>query len=553
MIIELGIMAAVVLVSFFTSAPLLDDRAHIIQIGAAVQFKLLDILRHRLKQQRDEEEAKAEAEEVAQAAERFKNVGSELNEWEEKHGSSSSPRTPGSEGYSQFKARDSVDFPDNNRSSVQLPSLGFDETRAGKTSSTASLLMRNDRNSTYNAVPAVSPSVGNTPTTMNFSNLGLEEMLSPEIGRGSPQAAASDPELESKSKLLEEVKRARESVHSSLEKIRAGTPTPTIQENPSPTTSYLPINNRPTSALASSADMRSRRGSTTSSRMLDAPDQPRATTQTEWDSYVQSRNVITPPVVNSPGLSTSGAMMNRGSSHNSHYALVSDGSARASSSDRRERTTSMMDLSGPDEWGPRETLSNAPQHTSMGRRAMSFHESPIVSVPTGARPQHRESGSYAPSGPGQYRSVEPASSPMRSRHSSGPRAMTYEELSDRHRKRLSALQEPVTAKIKEPLEVATARAEWEKQKRLERAEMQKREAERLVMMQEREKRGPVVEKKEVLKSTDEWRRSIATGLDKMATSGPAPSGPAYPAPSAQGRPPAGGKRTSHRTSTHFAN
>jgi hypothetical protein len=131
--------------------------------------------------------------------------------------------------------------------------------------------------------------------------------------------------------------------------------------------------------------------------------------------------------------------------------------------------------------------------------------------------------------------------------------MTYEELSDRHRKRLSALQEPVTAKIKEPLEVATARAEWEKQKRLERAEMQKREAERLAIMQEREKRGPVVEKKEVLKSTDEWRRSIATGLDKMAAPGPALSGPAYPAPSAQGRPAAGGKRMSHRTSTHFAN
>jgi hypothetical protein len=343
-------------------------------------------------------------------------------------------------------------------------------------------------------------------------------MLSPEIGQSNQ---TSDPELESKLKLLEEVKRARESVHSSLEKIRAGTPTPTLGADNSPTTSTFPM--RPTSALASSIDLRSRRGSTSSSRVLDA-NLPRATTASEWDHYVQSRNVITPPVILSPGLSTSGAMQ-RGSSHNSQYAVVSDSVARAV--DRRERTTSMMDLAAPDQWGSRETLDNAPQHTSMGRRAMSFHEQQP------ARPHQRDS----------YRPGEPASSEVRTRHSSGPRAMTYEELSDRHRKRLSALQEPVTAKIREPLEIANAKAEWERQKRLEKAEMQRREAERQASIQAREKRGPAVEKTEVLKSTDEWRRSIAGGLDKMA-------GPAYPA-AAERRPPA--KKMSHRASTHFAN
>jgi hypothetical protein len=481
-------------------------------------------LRHRLKQQRDEEEAKVEAEEVAQAAERFKNVGADLNEWEEKHGDGASPKTPGTGGYGT--SLEPFEYQDN-RSSVQLPSLGFEEgRRAHKTSSTASLLMRHER---YESLPLQSPTADNSPTTLKFPGLGLEEMLSPDHAK--PQSA-DDAELESKLKLLEEVKRARESLHSSLERIRAGTPTPSVNQGlPSPTTSVTPGIGRPTSAMATSVEMRSRRGSATSSRLLD--DQPRVATQSEWDQYVQSRNVITPPVNHSPGLQTSGAM-GRGASQNSQYAVVSDGVARAV--DRRERTTFMMELSGNEEWGTRETLAAAPASVGMGRRALSYHETPAAHLSYEGRPQYGESGSYA-SGHADY--------PTRSRQSSGPRSMTQEELAERHRKRLSALQEPVTAKIREPLEVASARAEWGKQKRIERAEMQKREADRLAQVQERERKGPSVDKKEVLKSTDEWRRSIASGLDRVA--GPTvPVNAARPAPGSD-------RRMSHRASAYLAN
>jgi hypothetical protein len=419
----------------------------------------------------------------------------------------------------------SFDYQETNRSSIQLPALGFEEgRRAGKTSSTASLLMRHER---YDSLPLHSPTADNTPTTLNFPGLGLEEMLSPDARITPAAAATGDAGLESKLKLLEEVKRARESVHSSLERIRAGTPTPSVnQALPSPTTSVTPGLARP----VSSVDMRSRRGSATSSRMLD---DPRLATQSEWDDYVQSRKVITPPVNNSPSLNT--PAMIRGASQNSHYAVVSDSVARAVN--RRERTTSMMDLSVPEqgEWGPREMLETTPASVGMGRRALSYHEAP-ANVSYEGRPQYRESNSYASMrDSGEYAS--------RSRQSSGPRTMTNEELAERHRKRLSALQQPVTAKIREPLEIANARAEWERQKKIERIQMQKREAERLAQLAEREKKGPAVDKKEVLKSTDEWRRSIASGLDRAAR----PS-----APAAVARP-SGGDRRSHRASTHLAN
>lgn len=420
----------------------------------------------------------------------------------------------------------SFDDQDNNRSSIQLPSLGFEEgRRTGKTSSTASLLMRHER---YDSLPLHSPTADNTPTTLNFPGLGLEEMLSPDA-RSTP-VTTGDAELESKLKLLEEVKRARESVHSSLERIRAGTPTPSVNQGlPGPTSSVTPGLAGP----VSSVDMRSRRGSATSSRMLD---DPRVATQSEWDQYVQSRNVITPPVNNSPGLNI--PAINRGTSQASQYAVVSDSVARAVNN-RRERTTSMMDLSVPEggEWGAREMLDTAPASVSMGRRALSYHESP-ANVSYEGRPQYRESNSYASiRDSGEYAS--------RSRQSSGPRTMTNEELAQRHRKRISALQEPVTAKIREPLEIAHAKAEWERQKRIERAQMQKREADRLAQLAEREKKGPLVDKKEVLKSTDDWRRSIASGLDLAATSGLGRQG-------AGGGGGGGGEKRSKRASTHLA-
>ena len=362
-------------------------------------------------------------------------------------------------------------------------------------------------------------------------------MLSPDA-QASPRDAG-DAELESKLKLLEEVKRARESVHSSLERIRAGTPDPSVNRGlPSPTSSVTPAINRPTSAMATSVDMRSRQGSTTSSRMLD---DPRLTTQSEWDHYVQSRNVITPPVNNSPSLTT--PAMNRGTSQASHYAIVSDSVARAVN--RRERTTSMMDLSVPEggDWGPREFINTTtPASVGMGRRALSYHETP-ANLSIEVRPQYRESTSYASN---RDSGAEYGS---RSRQSSGPRSMTNEELAERHRKRLSALQEPVTAKIREPLEVANARAEWERQKRIERAEMGKREAERIAQLNDKERRGLGVDKKEVLKSTDEWRKSIASGLDRVA-------GPSYPSNSSgpgQRSGGGGGDKRSKRASTHFAN
>lgn len=502
------------------------------------------MLTKRVKQQREEEEARVEAEEVARAAEHFKNVGSDLNEWEEKYGNGGA-RSPSSGGDGHRQSGYDLD---NDRASVLLPALPFSERdqRPGRTSSTASLLQRHDRYEPLSLNSHSPTSVNQTPTTLNFT--GGEELLAFDAGPRATAGLPVDAELESKLKLLEEVKRARESVHSSLEKIRAGTPTTISQGLPSPTPSATLAHARTPSSVGMSDGMRSRRGSTSSSRMLDTIDKPRVASQAEWDEYVRSRHVASPPPTQTAGLPTSAAMVDRGTSRHSQYALVSDSVAKAL--DRRERTISMMEPQVAEDWGPRETLDNAPAHVSMGRRAMSFHDMPLASPVSALLPRDRSSYST-----GQRQIVGSAagnhhgSSSIQHSRSAQGRTMTYEELSERHRQRLSALQEPVTARIREPIDIASAKADWEKQKRTEREVMKRREAEKMNQAHARERRGPNVDKKEILKSTDEWRRSVHGGLDGFAV-------PQLPAHARTTQPGGSGTKRpslSQRPSSYFAN
>lgn len=516
------------------------------------------MLTKRIKHHREEEEARVEAEEVAKAAEHFKNVGSELNEWEEKHGRGSGNKSPNS-GFDSGHGGQTASLHENDL----LPALGFTERdRPGRTSSTASLLHRQER---YEPLSVHSPTtIGESPTTLNFT--GHEEMLSAEHGISPSSRMPVDSELESKIKLLEEVKRARESVHSTLEKIRAGTPTPSLSQGlPSPTPSGAFNQARPTSSIYLADGSRSRRGSTTSSRMLDTVDKSQVTSQSDWDAYVRDRTVIAPPPAQSPVQPASAPMVDRSSNRGSQYAVVSDSVAKALDrrsrttsmmdvQDRRDRTTSMMDLQPTDDWGPREMLEASPAHTSMGRRALSFHEMSNAAPQLTPRAQDRTSVSM-----GQRYVTGSAAGPRGPHHSASmsqsrstpQRTMTYEELAERHRRRISALQEPVTARIKEPMDVASAKANWEAQKRHEREEMRRREAEKLAQARDRERKGPAPDKREVLRSTDDWRRSIHGGLDGFAV-------PQLPAPAAAARPDISGqgkKRASYvqRPGSHYAN
>ncbi|KAK8858594.1 hypothetical protein IAR55_002823 [Kwoniella newhampshirensis] len=510
MMIELCILAAVVV------------------IGTAIQFRVLNILQKRLKQMQEEEEARIDAIEVEKAAERFKNVGAELNEWEEKHGKD--PSVSGSGPSSDLYGSGKGSTLRADRSSVILPQLGFADERApireGRLSSTLSLLRNTDSRGTYEGLGMNSPTLANTldtPTSTVF--LGIEEVKPIERAPGPSSPIENDPEIESKLRLLEEVKKAREEVRGSLDRLRGTTPTPSVRsETGQPQSSIAGRPVTPGGLSLSDIRFNTRRLSTTSSRILDYPEKDRQeytssdkeAKGSEWEEYVHERKVITPPAL--AGHSPTSMHIpadSRAGGRDSQYTAIPENVARAM--DRREKVTSMLEPRVSD-FGPREE-----------RRSTGTY--PITTSGLNMTPRDRVRSDERPSTyhdffgqPLSTQTTQQLGGPIIKGNASNPdpksvtggrtsdgrplpqRAMTYEELADRHRKRLSKLQDPITSKMNEEIELTEAKARWERQQRAEKEEMRRREREKEARLLAGGEKGKG--KEEILMSTEEWRRSV---------------------------------------------
>lgn len=440
------------------------------------------MLQIKMKQIRDLEVAQQEAEGEAKAAERLKDAKAELTEWEAKYGN-------GSVGQSTSGA-------------TAVPHLGFSD---GRPSSSASLL---------------GPAKGRAET-LALDDRPMREHLPPmELGGRSlsPEAPSTDihgvagsdptdPELEAKMKLLADVQRVRRSVRGSLDQLRAGTPTTTLEPH-------------------------SRQVSVSSARLLDTPvasSTPSPTTavasKSEWEAYLQERKLVTPPSGITPPIPTTPMQGRR----RSEYVVVSEGVAGALN--KRQRTMSAFELgdsSATTEWGASgQKAGTMPLSTAAAplneRVVASDGDSPIQAHFPPQRP------SLTP--PVIIGHAKPPSGP---KPAPPHRTLTYDELDARHRRTLSKLQDPITSKMKEEVDVAEARDKWAKMTRRERDEMKRRERDRVEREAERERYGggeetshreavlPHVPRVSATRKTEEWRRSISTGLDTPAPPLPRP-------------------------------
>lgn len=486
------------------------------------------MLQKRLKQLRDEEEARIEEEQISKAAERFKNVGAELVEWEKKHGGNpisesglDGTEKSGSAGEASFPSEPYAISFKGNRSSVLLPQLEFKASQEpeilNKRASSSLSLLGHDtspqmRRSSSLSLPRIASNLGegienlNSYTPTNSMFLGIEELKpeEPFIGVGRDSS-----DLESKLKLLEEIKKARESVQGSLELLRSRTPSGT-QSVAGPSRAVIPAE----------LEERQRRHSSVSTKLLDEakaqsvsgtsyrpPFQSHMTEtppqHSEWDTYVAERKIISPV----PSPSPNSAFLSVDPQCTTIPVSVVKGIGN-----RRERTTSMLETKVSD-FGPAQEEQK--HGTFPGRSSVAYYVPDIERKESVAHHDYLESGipsrplaanrprmSY--SGPTRVVSasnLHPASAaPYRS---SAAKIMSIEELAERHRQRLSKMQQPVTSKLKESEQIEEARKEWEKQRVREKDEMRRREIER-----GRENEDGQGKTREVVRRTDQWRRSI---------------------------------------------
>ncbi|TYJ58860.1 hypothetical protein B9479_000292 [Cryptococcus floricola] len=577
MMIELGIIGAFVIV------------------GAAIQFRVLNILSKKLKHIQEEEEAKIEAAEVARAAERFKNVGVELEEWEGKYGVNGTGGEVVEDREKQYAAYEAgyrerqASAQAADRSSVLLPQLGLDDsldsrpseetsfTHTRQASSTLSLLNHDslsrprpssslsllrqpsapgakDKKGVYESVNPDTP----TPTGSMFGNLGMEELkldldTSPRSDpsyRPAP-GMSTDDDLEEKIRLLDDIKKARESLRGSLDMLRSGTPgSSSLGENDrerrySSASGKLLDNprGRTTSVGSMPLSGRSTPLEPVMTRPLNDVVRPaKEAPKSEWDAYLASRQIVTPtptsphssshsPYPAQPTSATSSYFPSRERPRESEYIDMPVSVARGIE-ERRKKTKSMLDQRVSD-FGPREGGAGGatyPQEQRHGRSEGHGRESYYG---------HGQHGSFSserllqqrPGSSASYYQPQPSSHPPPPDQGHGPRperrsrTMSYDQLASRHRNRLSQLQMPVTHKLREGDEheekkrIEEEKKKWEIRQKEERVRAERAGRAREEGRESRAGRGEGRRKEEM----EDWRRSVV--LDAAAPAlGPGPGG-----------------------------
>ncbi|KAG8755459.1 hypothetical protein FRC12_010880, partial [Ceratobasidium sp. 428] len=458
--IELGLIAAVALT------------------GGAVQFRLLGVLKTRLREINEEQRKREEDAEIA-AAERLGTFDDQLEDWEKRHG--------------------------NRVSSIGKDASGSDAptptalTYDGRPSSQFSLL---------NGFKDVAPATPTVPTRGDYYAVPLQSpkaavvMPDPATGgiSGRPQSIGALPTLDlgtddlaggaggvrrDSSARMEDAVKANEDTVAQRRRQELMAEIEAIKKN----IAHLKAEGVSNSSGSRSASTIPReteppRSRTVSFDALRTPVHVHAPPETEWDQYLRERKLFTPPSgVTAP--IPSGTINGRPMS-------VPLPEAVAEAIEMRKRRESMLEMGKLDD----EIVAPAPrQHT----HSRSLSNPMQLDVSTGSSSDGQQRGRERPTHTRHQSQGPPAILPPRKSASPGPgaelrmaappRVKTWEELQERHREKMRALQEPLRRAEAELAELENAKSRWERSQQVERQVMARREAERKAAYERKQAEG----------------------------------------------------------------
>ena len=465
--IELGLIAAVAL------------------MGAAVQFRVPVMLRVRLEQIAEEHKRRDEELE-ARAAERFPSIQHEQEEWENKHGhhrtSSSAPLI-----------QDGSTPPTPSQHSRPLSSV-FSLGGRGIT-------------------PVAEYFTGTTgPTTADRAsqNAGLLPAMDlggnvkdklPEKMISKIALVDEHPEIKQKRELLGEIREIRRSIDA-LSTVSYGTKGTRLSLGDIDATATREA------ALAASATMSSTVGGSGRERVksMIAMPTPRPASSLampsgarpsstpldpkesyDWDTYVRERQLFVPPVGISAPIPTSTVpeALQRSLSNR-----IPQSEAVSAALEDRKRRESLFSLTTSTRLA--DTKENAESsHTSRLSHdldsSVNAEGHTTRPAPAHTNTSHALHNAHVPItvlAPRKDTATTSVASPA-------PRVLTYEELTERHKSRMRALQKPLSKAAEEEATLAEARERWERSKAVEKEAMAKRHAEKAAevdaKLKEREK------------------------------------------------------------------
>lgn len=564
--IELGLIAAVA------------------SAGAAVQLRLFEVLRVRLREL-TEEHRRRDAELEAQATERFKDVEAAREEWEKKHG----------------HARE--DSADDGKSGGAAGSL-----------SAAPLLLASDGAQTPSEGPGT-PATGGRPVSslFNLAGTGTRAPLQPldrqpqspgalpalDLGNTVKDELPQDlidrstmiddhPEIRERQQLVDEIRQIRRSLDTlgshprttrtgrhSFGDLERTTAVEAVAKTGSPSAGRRsdPLGGRdrvqsmillPTARPASTA-FAPGPGATTSPTPSSTRPPSAPLADDDWDTYVRERKLFQPPSGVSPPIQTSDvpdALLANAGINRQRSSRSPPSEAVLSALAQRQRRETLFDppsLRTHHEPGDKSsgtgtsTGSGKGAAVSGGPQSWTSHEAPAVpavaargpsppgrrpsvdlvrapSLSTGAALHTQPHASITVLPPARAAPQQPHTQPQPPSQPA-ERVLTFEEYSERHKARMRALQEPLTRQENKEATLADARARWEHSKTVESRVMARKQAEEAVQADARLRAEREAEKGERRRSRQDSKGTGVKGPGgpERALSLGGPGSPSSPA------------------------
>ena len=482
-------------------------------MGMAVQARILVVLQARLREITAEQEKK-NAEIEAKAAERFANVGGEIEDWEKEHGRLLGTMDP-SRKLQDLEASPTLG-PESERPSSQLSFMGI--RKQGQSSGTFAPAYRAPHEE-KNDTPLLSFDFGKSieesiPT--EFVAKDVSTSTRSTSARSMPiNTLAKDGDLQKKVELLSEIQNIRNSI-AILRQETAAAPSTSrsaalsldsrykldtgIKNSflaPDPSHSHTRAKSLDISTvlspraapygLSSGAP-----GFSASNPGVNHPssiERPRSTplgiAEKDWEDYINNRKLFQPP----NGITAPIPTIPIRPQPRPHEVAVSPAVKEAMEA-RRLRESAFVQ-GGPGAMLEFEKERAGGPYLPVGANGASDEDIPLAAVS-----RHKKSLSSV-SGMGNFglgsRTTKSTPvilppQPKNPQPQPQPPVRTFEELTERHKEKIRALQEPVTRGVEQEAELAAVKQRWERSKAVEREVMARRDAEKRATSREPEGR-----------------------------------------------------------------
>jgi len=485
-------------------------------MGMAVQARILVVLQARLREITVEQEKK-NAEIEAKAAERFANIGGEIEDWEKEHGRLLGTTDP-SRKLQDLEASPTL-VAESERPSSQFSFMGTRKQRqSGGTMRPTYRAPSEEKNDT----PLLSFDLGKSieesiPTEFVAKDVSTSTQSIPA------DTIAKDEDLKKKVELLSEIQNIRNSI--AILKQETATTSALVASStsrsatvsldsrykldtgiknsflaPDSSTAHtrarsLDINTALSSRAATFGPLRGAQEFSASNPAVNHPssiERPRSTplgiAEKDWEDYLNNRKLFQPPAGVTAPIPTTPIETIRPQPR-PHEVAVSPAVAEAMEA-RRLRESAFV------QGGPRAVLEIEKERTEGPYLPRGANRESDEDIPLAAVSRHKKSTSSV-SGMGNFglgsRTTKPTPvilppQPKQPQPQPQPPVRTFEELAERHKEKIRALQEPVTKGIEQEAELAAVKQRWERSKAVEREVMARRDAEKRATSREPEGR-----------------------------------------------------------------